>query len=110
MNVLYIASSGSSDTTRASIPLHRAVNGSIEIGHQVGVVLAGDATDFLKPQLLEAAEGAGLPPLRARCSPRLGRTPSRCMSERAAPSPVGRPRTSSPASAASGSARRMWPG
>ena len=64
MNVLYIASSGSSDPTRASIPLHLAVNGSIERGHEVGVVLAGDSTEFLRPELLAAAEGAGLPPLR----------------------------------------------
>jgi len=64
MNILYIASSGPSDPTRASIPFHLAVNGSIEIGHQVGVVLAGDSTEFLKPELVEAAEGAGLPPLR----------------------------------------------
>ena len=52
MNVLYIASSGSSDPTRASIPFHLAVNGSIERGHEVGVVLAGDSTEFLKPELL----------------------------------------------------------
>lgn len=64
MRVLYIASSGSSDPTRASIPFHLAVNGSVERGHQVGVVLAGDATEFLHPELLEAAEGAGLPALR----------------------------------------------
>jgi predicted peroxiredoxin len=64
MRVLYITSSGSSDPTRASIPLHLAVNGSIERGHEVGVVLAGDSTEFLQPELLEAAEGAGLPPLR----------------------------------------------
>ena len=64
MNVLYIASSGSSDPTRASIPFHLAVNGSIERGHDVGIVLAGDATEFLKPELVAAAEGPGLPPLR----------------------------------------------
>ncbi len=64
MNVLYIASSGPSDPTRASIPFHLAVNGSIEIGHDVGLVLAGDSTEFLKPELLDGAEGAGLPPLR----------------------------------------------
>jgi predicted peroxiredoxin len=64
MRVLYIASSGSSDPTRASIPFHLAVNGSIERGHEVGIVLAGDSTEFLRPELLEAAEGAGLPPLR----------------------------------------------
>lgn len=64
MKVLYIAASGPSDPTRASIPLHLAVNGSIERGHEVGVVLAGDSTEFLQPELLDAAEGAGLPPLR----------------------------------------------
>jgi hypothetical protein len=35
MRILYLASSGTSDPTRASIPLHLAVNGSIEIGHEV---------------------------------------------------------------------------
>ena len=64
MNVLYIASSGPSDPTRASIPFHLAVNGSIERGHDVGLVLAGDSTEFLNPALVDAAEGAGLPPLR----------------------------------------------
>ena len=64
MNVLYIVSSGSSDPTRASIPFHLAVNGSIERGHEVGIVLAGDSTEFVKPELVEAAEGLGLPPLR----------------------------------------------
>jgi hypothetical protein len=43
MEILYMATSGSSDATRASIPLHLAVNGSVEVGHKVGVVLAGDA-------------------------------------------------------------------
>ncbi|HVL07398.1 MAG TPA: DsrE family protein [Acidimicrobiales bacterium] len=64
MRFLYIASSGPSDPTRASIPLHLAVNGSIEVGHDVGLVLAGDSTEFLKPEVLEATEGAGLPPMR----------------------------------------------
>ena len=64
MKVLYIVSSGPSDPTRASIPLHLAVNGSIERGHEVGVVLAGDSTEFLQPELLDGAEGLGLPPLR----------------------------------------------
>ncbi len=48
----------------ASIPLHLAVNGSVEIGHQVGVVLAGDATEFLRPDVLDRVEGVGLPPAR----------------------------------------------
>ncbi len=64
MQILYMATSGSADPTRASIPFHLAVNGSVEVGHEVGLVLAGDATEFLRPDLLAASEGLGLPPLR----------------------------------------------
>lgn len=64
MRILYFASSGSSDPTRASIPLHLAVNGSVEIGHEVSVVLGGDATELLQPGLVESLEGVGLPPMR----------------------------------------------
>ena len=64
MRILYLASAGSSDATRASIPLHLAVNGSMEIGDDVGIVLAGDATEVLRPEVLQATEGIGLPPLR----------------------------------------------
>lgn len=64
MRILYVASSGSSDPTRASIPLHLAVNGSVEIGHETGVVLAGDATEFLRAEVLDEVEGLGVPPAR----------------------------------------------
>jgi len=64
MRILYLATSGSADATRASIPWHLAVNGSAATGQEVSVVLAGDATDLLQPDRLEAAEGVGLPPLR----------------------------------------------
>ena len=64
MRVLYIASSGSSDPTRASLPLHLAVNGSAEIGHEVCLVLGGDATELLQPDLLQSIEGLGIPPVR----------------------------------------------
>ena len=64
MRVLYLASSGSSDATRASIPLHLAVNGSVEIGHEVGLVLAGEATELLLPEVLKDVEGVGVPPAR----------------------------------------------
>jgi len=55
---------GAGDPTRVSIPLHLAVNGSVERGHDVGVVLAGDATELLKPDLRDRVEGVGVPPLR----------------------------------------------
>ena len=43
MDVLYLAASGPSDPTRASIPWHLAVNGSVEAGQSTAVVLLGDA-------------------------------------------------------------------
>ena len=64
MRILYLASSGAADPTRASVPLHLAVNGSVEVGHQVGVVLAGDATELIRPGVLEGVEGLGVPPAR----------------------------------------------
>jgi predicted peroxiredoxin len=64
MKVMYLATSGASDSTRASIPLHLAVNGSLEVGHTVSIVLAGDATELLKASVREAAEGLGVPRVR----------------------------------------------
>ena len=59
-----MTSCGSSDPTRASIALHLAVNGSVEIGHEVGIVLAGDATELVRAEALGRVEGVGIPPAR----------------------------------------------
>ena len=56
--------SGASDATRASIPFHLAVNGSVAAGHKTGVVLAGDATELLTATVRDSLEGVGVPPLR----------------------------------------------
>ena len=64
MRILYIGTSGSSDPTRASLPLHLAVNGSVEAGQSVGIMLAGDATELLKADIRERLEGLGVPPVR----------------------------------------------
>ena len=64
MQTLYMTTAGSSDPTRASIPLHLAVNGSLEVGHEVRIVLAGDATELLKPAVRESLAGIGVPPVR----------------------------------------------
>jgi predicted peroxiredoxin len=64
VQVLYLTTSGASDPTRVSVPLHLAVNGSLEVGHTVGIVLAGDATELLKPVVREHLEGLGTPPMR----------------------------------------------
>ena len=64
MRMLFVSTAGTSDPTRASIPLHLAVNGSLEVGHDVDVVLAGDATELLKSSVRESLEGVGVPPVR----------------------------------------------
>jgi predicted peroxiredoxin len=64
MRTLYMTTAGSADPTRASIPLHLAVNGSLEVGHDVAVILAGDATELLKSSVRETLEGVGVPPVR----------------------------------------------
>ena len=64
MEILYISSSGASDPTRASIPWHLAVNGSIEADQSARIVLAGDATETLKRDARSGIEGVGVPPLR----------------------------------------------
>jgi predicted peroxiredoxin len=36
----------------------------LEVGHTVSLVLAGDATELVKPEVREAIEGIGVPPAR----------------------------------------------
>ena len=59
-----MASCGKSDPTRASIPWHLAVNGSIEVGHTARIVLLGDASELLKADVGQNLEGLGVPPFR----------------------------------------------
>ena len=63
MKFLYIATAGSADATRASIPLHLAVNGSVEIGHETAVALLGDAAELLSEETAGRLEGVGVPPI-----------------------------------------------
>ncbi len=64
MRFLYIVSKGTNDPTLASVPLHIAANGSVEVGHDVSVVLAGDATDLVIGDNAQRMEGVGVPPAR----------------------------------------------
>ena len=64
MRTLYLCTAGPSDPTRASIPIHLAVNGSLEIGHAVSIVLGGDATELLAAATRDSLEGLGVPPMR----------------------------------------------
>jgi predicted peroxiredoxin len=64
VRIAYFVSAGTSDATRASIPLHLAANGSIEAGQEPAIVLGGDATELLLDDNAERLEGLGVPPVR----------------------------------------------
>jgi len=64
MRLLYIVTKGTDDATLASVPLHIAANGSLEVGQEVSVVLAGDGTDLVIGDNAQRMEGVGVPPAR----------------------------------------------
>ena len=64
MRILVSAVSGPSEPTRASIPLHIAVNGCVPEGQEVQLVLVGDATELAVGDTVERVEGLGVPPMR----------------------------------------------
>ena len=64
MKILYLATAGSADPTRASLPLHIAANGSVVEGQECAVALAGDATELVSREQAERVEGLGVPPVR----------------------------------------------
>ena len=64
MELLYIVTKGMDDATLASVPLHIAANGSLEVGQEISVVLAGDATELVVGENARHLEGLGVPPLR----------------------------------------------
>jgi predicted peroxiredoxin len=64
MKVLILTTTGASDPTRASIPLHIAANGSLEVGQQPEMVLAGDAAEIILGDSLDKIEGVGVPSMR----------------------------------------------
>jgi len=64
MRILYLATTGPGDPTKASIPLHIAANGSVEIGQECAVALAGDAVELVRRETADGIEGVGIPPAR----------------------------------------------
>jgi predicted peroxiredoxin len=64
MKITYFVSAGTADATRASIPLHLAANGSLEVGQETTIVLGGDAAELLLGDTAETLEGVGVPPAR----------------------------------------------
>lgn len=64
MKVVYFVTTGASDPTRASVPLHLAVNGSAELDQEVSLILAGDATEILDPKVRDSLQGLGVPSMK----------------------------------------------
>jgi predicted peroxiredoxin len=64
MRILYLATTGPADPTKASIPLHLAANGSLDAGQECAVALAGDAIELARRETAEQLEGVGIPPVR----------------------------------------------
>jgi predicted peroxiredoxin len=62
--LLIVTASGSDNPTRASVPFHIAVNGARPAGTEVGIALAGDAAELIKPDVIANVLGIGVPPLR----------------------------------------------
>lgn len=53
---------GIDDATKATIPFHLA-RGAKQAGTSVRIVLAGDATELIRPGVAQAVRGKGVPPL-----------------------------------------------
>jgi predicted peroxiredoxin len=64
MKITYFVSAGPADATRASIPLHLAANGSLEVGQDTVIIIGGDAAELLLGDTAETLEGVGVPPAR----------------------------------------------
>lgn len=64
MRFVYMVTKGAGDPTLASIPLHMALNGSVEVGHDVAIVLAGDGAEIILGENPDTLQGVGVPPMR----------------------------------------------
>jgi predicted peroxiredoxin len=60
--LLYIGTHGTDDPTKATFPFLMA-QGAIEAGHQVGIILMGEAAPLIKDSLAAQVHGVGIAPL-----------------------------------------------
>lgn len=61
--ILYVATAGSHDPTRATLPFEFAL-GAVEAGHQPQIYLTAEAVYLLQEDVAAAVVAVGLPPLR----------------------------------------------
>ena len=62
--LLYVATHGPDDPTKACMPIHLAVNGAVPAGIEAEINLAGDATLLIQDMTIEATVPVGFPPLK----------------------------------------------
>ena len=63
MKFVYIGTAGSEDPTRAGLPLFLA-RGAREAGHEVEVILGGDAVVLFTPTVAENVQPVGFPSVK----------------------------------------------
>ena len=62
--LIYVATHGPDDPTKACMPLHLAVNGAAEAGIEAEINLAGDAAVLIQDQYIDTLMPLGFPPLK----------------------------------------------
>jgi predicted peroxiredoxin len=62
--LIYVATHGPDDPTKACMPIHLAVNGAAEAGIEAEINLAGDAAVLIQDQYIATLVPLGLPPLK----------------------------------------------
>ena len=60
--ILFVATRGTDDPTRASFPFMEA-KGAVEAGHETGVILMMEAALLIKDHVAAQVQGVGVPPL-----------------------------------------------
>ena len=63
MKFFYVASHGTEDPTRATLPFLMA-KGAKEAGHDVAIALMGDSTVLFNEGMASSVQGIGMPPLK----------------------------------------------
>ena len=60
---LFIGTHGSEDPTKATLPFLMA-GGAIDAGHELAIVLAGDAVVVMDDAVANSVQGLGFPPFK----------------------------------------------
>jgi predicted peroxiredoxin len=62
--LIYVATHGPDDPTKACMPIHLAVNGAAEAGIEAEINLAGDAAVLIQDRYIDTLMPVGFPPLK----------------------------------------------